>query len=70
MKAAIVVIAIGMMWGCGRTSAPASGQQATVALADGSTFSGTVTGSSPSAISLQSPTGESRTYPMSQVSSV
>jgi hypothetical protein len=71
MRAAIViVIAIGTMCGCSKTSAPASGQQATVSLNDGTTFSGTVTSSSAAAISLQSPSGESRTYPMSQVSSV
>jgi hypothetical protein len=66
----VIVIAFCTLWGCSKGSAPAAGQQATVSLTDGTTFSGTVTSSSASAISLQSPTGESRTYPMSQVSSV
>jgi len=71
MRAVIVVaIAIAALNGCTKTVVPAGGQQATVALTDGTTFSGTVTNSSSSAISLQSPSGESRTYPMSQVSSV
>jgi hypothetical protein len=59
-----------MLWGCSKTSAPATSQQATVSLSDGSTFSGTVTSSSASAISLQGANGESRTYPMGQVTSV
>jgi hypothetical protein len=66
----LIVVAFCALWGCSKGSAPASGQQATVSLNDGTTFSGTVTSSSASAISIQSPTGESRTYPMSQVSSV
>jgi hypothetical protein len=66
----LIVVAFCTLWGCSKGSAPAGGQQATVSLNDGTTFSGTVTSSSASAISLQSPTGESRTYPMSQVSSV
>jgi hypothetical protein len=71
MRAAIVIaIAICTLCGCSKTSAPAGGRQATVSLNDGTTFSGTVTSSSASAISLQNPSGESRTYPMSQVSSV
>ena len=66
----VIAIALGALCGCSKTSAPAGGRQATVSLNDGTTFSGTVTSSSASAISLQSPSGESRTYPMSQVSSV
>lgn len=58
-----------VLWGCGK-SVSTSGQQATVTLQDGSTFSGTVTSSSPSSITLQASTGETRTYPMSQVSAV
>jgi len=58
-----------VLWGCGK-SAGTNGPQATVTLQDGSTFSGTVTSSSPSSITLQASTGETRTYPMSQVSAV
>lgn len=66
----VAVIAIGM-WGCNKTAAPtASQQQATVTLKDGSTFSGMVTKNSTDEIALQSATGETRTYPMSQVASV
>ncbi len=63
------VISIVLLAGCNKT-APANTQQATVTLSDGTTFSGTVTSSSPSSITLQASTGESRTYPMTQVSSV
>jgi hypothetical protein len=66
----LVIIAVCTLWACSKASVPAAGQQATVTLNDGSTFTGTVTSSSTSAISLQSPTGESRTYPMTQVASV
>jgi len=61
-----------MLWGCSTTpSTPGTaGQQATVTLNDGTTFSGTVTNNSTSAITLQAPNGESRTYPLSQVASV
>jgi hypothetical protein len=64
----IFVAVLSTLWGCSKAPAPA--QQATVTLNDGSTFSGTVTSSSSSAISLQASTGEARTYPMSQVASV
>src|ERR1019366_4125194 len=64
----VIVVALATLWGCSK--APAPPQQATVTLTDGSTFSGTVTSSSASAISLQGATGEARTYPMSQVASV
>jgi hypothetical protein len=66
----VTILAISLLWSCGKRSTPAAGQQATVTLNDGSTFSGTVTSSSASAISLQASTGESRTYPMTQVASV
>jgi hypothetical protein len=69
VKALIVIlVALCTLWGCSKAPAPA--QQATVTLNDGSTFSGAVTSSSSSAISLQSSSGEARTYPMSQVASV
>ena len=54
-----------------KAPAPAANQQqATVTLKDGSTFSGTVTKNSTDEIALRAATGETRTYPMSQVASV
>lgn len=64
----LVALTALVLWGCGKSAT--NGQQATVTLQDGSTFSGTVTASSPSSITLQASTGETRTYPMSQVSAV
>jgi hypothetical protein len=64
-----LVIFITLLAGCTR-NAPANAQQATVTLSDGTTFSGAVTSSSPASITLQASTGESRTWPMTQVSSV
>ena len=68
--ASVVLMSCLLLWGCSKTASNPAGQQATVSLNDGTTFSGTVTSSSASAITLQSTTGETRTYPMSQVSSV
>src|ERR1019366_3119689 len=68
--AAIIVLALAGLVGCSKSSAPAAGPQATVQLQDGSSFSGTVTSNSPSAITVLSASGESRTYPMTQVSAV
>lgn len=65
-----VVIAVVTFWACSKTTPTTGQQQATVTLKDGSTFSGTVTKNSTDAITLQASTGESRTYPMSQVASV
>jgi hypothetical protein len=62
------VIAIVALWGCGKVTSPTP--QATVQLKDGSSFSGAVTNSSTEQISVQASTGETRTYPMSQVASV
>jgi len=57
--------------GCNKTAPPApSGPAATVTLNDGSAFAGTVTKSDTSAITIQGTTGESRTYPMTQVAQV
>ena len=67
---AIALVAILGLAGCSKSAAPAGNPQATVQLHDGSSFSGAVTASSPSSITLQAPNGESRTYPMSQVASV
>jgi hypothetical protein len=65
-----VLISIAVLSGCNKAPAPAAIPQATVTLKDGSTFSGAVTKSSTAEISVQAQTGESRTYPMSQVASV
>ncbi len=67
-----VIVAAAALWSCGKGAgpAPANGQQATITLKDGSSFSGAVTNTSTDSISLQAPTGEARTYPMSQVASV
>ena len=57
--------------GCSKSSTPAvSGPAATVTLKDGSNFSGSVTRSDTSTITLQTATGESRTYPMTEVATV
>jgi outer membrane lipoprotein SlyB len=62
------------LWGCNKATQPvatnAMGPQATVSLQDQTTFTGTVTASSPTDITLKAATGESRTYPMTQVTSV
>ncbi|HYA18741.1 MAG TPA: hypothetical protein VEF06_14810, partial [Bryobacteraceae bacterium] len=73
MRKHIVAIALAAILGLaggGKSAAPAGNPQAAVQLHDGSSFSGAVTASSPSSITLQAPNGESRTYPMSQVASV
>src|ERR1700712_1255905 len=68
---AFVFIACIAMAGCNKSAPTATaGPAATVTLKDGSTFSGSVTKSDTSTITLQSAGGESRTYPMTQVASV
>lgn len=59
------------LWGCSKAVpvAPA-GPQATVTLKDGSKFTGTVTGTTPEAMTLLSQAGDSRTYPMAQLLAV
>ena len=60
-----------MLAGCGKGgSSGNTGQAATVTLKDGGTFSGAVTKNDTSAITLTGASGETRTYPMSQVDSV
>jgi hypothetical protein len=66
----LVVIAMLALAGCGKTTAPAQNPAATVTLKDGSTFSGRVTRNDTATITLQAANGESRTYPMTQVSTV
>src|SRR4051794_18389965 len=71
MRTNVLVIAMVVtLWGCSKSPAPAANQQATVTLKDGSSFSGAVTKNSTSEISLLAPTGETRTYPLSQVAAV
>jgi hypothetical protein len=71
MRTKLLVIAMVVtLWGCSKSPAPAANQQATVTLKDGSSFSGAVTKNSTSEISLLAPTGETRTYPLSQVAAV
>jgi len=67
---ALVITVATSTWSCARIWGPGSGQWATVKLNDGSTFSGTVTSSSTSSISLKASDGESRVIPTSQVESV
>jgi hypothetical protein len=57
-----------LLGGCSK-SEPA-GPTATVSLRDGTTFTGTVTKSDTTGITLTSTTGETRTYPMAQVDSI
>jgi hypothetical protein len=56
--------------GCGKSSSGDGGRTATVTLKDGGNFSGSVAKNDGSAITLIAPNGETRTYPMSQVSAV
>ncbi len=66
----LVLSALGAT-GCGnKTTAPGTGPAATVTLRDGSSFSGSVTKSDASSITLENAAGESRTYPMTAVSTV
>lgn len=69
-KAALFFVAVLGVTGCSKSPAPATGPAATVTLKDGTQFSGNVTKSDASTITLQATGGESRTYPMSQVSTV
>ena len=66
----LIILAAAFLTACNKTSAPATGPNATVTLKDGSTFAGAVTKSDTSAITVQAPSGESRTYPMAQVAQV
>jgi hypothetical protein len=59
-----------MLAGCGKQSTGDGGRTATVTLKDGGNFSGVVAKNDGSAITLRAATGETRTYPMSQVDSV
>ncbi|MDE3197410.1 MAG: hypothetical protein KGN84_13760, partial [Acidobacteriota bacterium] len=65
--ALLIAVAATFLAACSKSAAPGSGPNATVTLKDGSTFAGMVTKSDPSSITVQAPSGETRTYPMSQV---
>jgi hypothetical protein len=68
---AFIFLTLLTLTGCNKSAAPvAAGPAATVTLKDGSTFSGSVTKSDTSTITVQSANGESRTYPMTQVATV
>ena len=67
----LIFFGIAMLSGCGKGSSGDGGRTATVSLKDGGDFSGAVTRKNDgSEITLKSTSGETRTYPMSQVSSV
>lgn len=71
--ASVFVLCAGLLalTGCSKSTPPsAAGPTATLTLKDGSSFAGTVTQSDTAAITVQAPSGESRTYPMTQVASV
>ncbi len=63
-----------VLTGCNKSSTSsttdAAGQAATVKLKDGTTFSGSVSKSDTSSITLTSADGQTRTYPMSQVDGI
>ena len=59
----VVFLTILTLAGCSKTAPTAPGSAATVMLKDGSTFTGSVTKSDTSSITLTSSSGESRTYP-------
>ena len=65
----MVSILLAMLGGCSKKASTA-GQNATLALKDGTTVTGTVTKSDTSSITIQTPTGVVSTYPVSQVASV
>lgn len=76
-KKALWLILPGMLMlaSCGKTSPnqqslDSGAQTATVTLKDGGSFSGAVAKNDGSAITLKSTSGETRTYPLNQVSSV
>ena len=68
----LLIVAVIVLCSCNKTATPRGdpAPQATLTLQDRSMFSGTVTASSPSAITLKGVHGELRTYPMRQVISV
>lgn len=56
--------------GCSKSASTETGPTATVTLKDGSKFTGEVTKTDVAEITLKAPGGETRTYPMGQVSGV
>ncbi len=72
MKVLFVLLAAALGFsGCNKSSPPpAASPTAALTLKDGTVVTGTVTNNDTSAISLQTTTGETRTYPMSQIAQV
>jgi hypothetical protein len=66
----LVVFGMLALAGCGKQSSGDGARTATVTLKDGGTFSGVVAKNDGSAITLKAASGETRTYPMTQVDSV
>ncbi len=70
-SAGVMVLGAMLVWsGCGKPAGSEIGPTATVTLTDGSKFTGEVTKTDVSEITLKAPGGETRTYPMTQVSGV
>jgi outer membrane lipoprotein SlyB len=65
----VSILLLANLGGCSKKASTA-GQNATLALKDGTTVTGTVTKSDTSSITIQTPTGVVSTYPVSQVASV
>ncbi|MCU1326348.1 MAG: hypothetical protein JWN34_1718 [Bryobacterales bacterium] len=69
----IILLSVGL-FGCNKASTVpaevAAGPTATVTLKDGGSFTGVVTASSPTDMTLKSASGEARSYPLDQVLSV
>ncbi len=65
----VSILLLAILGGCGNKTSTA-GQNATLALKDGTTVTGTVTKTDTSSITIQTPTGVVSTYPVSQVASV
>ena len=67
----VVLVSFLSLLGCSKTPVPVvEGPQATVTLKDGGHFTGMVTASTPTDMTLVAPGGESRSYPLAQVTSV
>lgn len=66
----MVLGALLALGGCSKPASTETGPTATVTLKDGSKFTGEVTKTDVAEIALKAPTGETRTYPMSQVAGV
>ena len=65
-----VMVMAAVLGGCGKPAGSETGPTATVMLKDGSKFTGEVTKTDVAEITLKAPSGETRTYPMTQVAGV